>query len=123
MNLNNYPDDPNRVNPPNDCEIDEQEYEQLVTKKALELLADDSNYLLVAEAFDDLPDQLFGALFEDANLLFMLNCAQQQNAGWLGAYIFAQLNTAQQKSTAAFGEYALETIMEYFRKIADTKLG
>jgi len=123
MNLTNYPDDPGRVNPPNDCEIDEQAYQQLVTDKALELLADDSNYLLVFEAFEDLPDQIFYALFEDANLHFMLNCAQQQNAGLLGTYIFNQLKTNPQKLKAAFGEYALGMIMEYFRKIADMKLG
>ena len=122
MNLTNYQDDPNRVNPPNDCEIDEQAYEQLVTDKALEMLADDSNYLLVGEAFEDLPDELY-ALFEDADLKFMLYCVSQQNAEALGNYIFCTIALNGKKTAAAFGEYARGTIVEYFRRIADMKLG
>ena len=125
MNLTNYQDDPGRVNPPNDCKIDEQAYEQLVTDKALELLADESNYLSVAEAFEDLPDQIY-ELFDDADLDVILDLANNQDNEALGRYliwlIFLKSRVCK-KSTAAFGEYALQTIMEYFRKIADMKLG
>jgi len=125
MELNNYSDDPSRVNPPNDCEIDEQAYEQLVTDKALELLADDSNYLLVAEAFEDLPDQIY-ELFEDAALDEILDLTNKQDSEALGHYLIWLLSLKSQnckKSTTAFGEYVIGIIFQYFRKIADMKLG
>jgi hypothetical protein len=95
----------------------------LITDRVQKMLKDDSNYLLVAEAFEDLPDDIY-EIFEDADLSPMLRFAALQNEAALGSYIFEVfLGTERNKVNEIIGKHALKAITRYFEDIAMNKLG
>ena len=95
----------------------------LITDRVQKMLEDDSNYLLVAEAFEDLPDDIY-EIFEDADLSPMLRFAALQNEAALGSYIFEVfLGTERNRVNEIIGKHALKAITRYFEDIAMNKLG
>ena len=95
----------------------------LITDRVQKMLEDDSNYLLVSEAFQDLPDDIY-EIFEDADLDIMLKFAALQNEAALGSYIFeVLLGTERKELNQIIGKHALKAITRYFEDIAMNKLG
>jgi hypothetical protein len=103
--------------------LTDQALHLLITDRVQKMLEDDSNYLLVAEAFEDLPDDIYEC-FEDADLDIMLRFAALQNEAALGEYIFKLLLGAERnKLNQIIGKHALKAITRYFEDIAMNKLG